>query len=152
MRRTIEETPSKEKVVVLAALDKAAQRFSGGDAVAKFIREVLTEGEKLVIGRRLAVAQMILAGCTYYEIRNRLHVSPNTFSRINKWLDELFPDYERVSAAEKRGVKERREKRRPALRAEYVDPLSFKSLRRKYPMHFLLFNIAEELLKLKSKE
>ena len=92
-----------------------------------------------MIGRRILIAQAILAGKTRYEINNHLSVSPNTFTQIRRWLESELAEYHSAHAT---GVKEHK-----------VKTLDFKSsrsyLQRNYPGHYLLFSLVEELFKLK---
>ena len=115
-----------------------------------FLQTILTESEQIMLGRRLLIMRMLLSGAPQNEIRLQLRVSPNMVGKINKWLIEQIPEYETVT---KKVVSESRA--RAALRTkpkrQYVDPLSFAALRKKYPLHFLLFNIAEEMIRRRRK-
>jgi uncharacterized protein YjcR len=104
----------------------------------------MTESEKLVLGRRVLIAQMLVAGHTQAEIREKLHVSPNTFISTRKWLDKQIPNYkEALSDLEKAGGKKK------AGGFGYGNPLSFGGLKKKNPAHFLLFNLSDSLFKKK---
>lgn len=106
------------------------------------IGNLLTEREKVTIGRRLLIAHAILDGKTRYEISHHIHVSPNTFAQIRKWLDSEFTSYSSAY------------KEQPASNAqtkEYPQRFSYAHLKKNYPAHFLLFSLVEELFKL-SKE
>lgn len=134
--------------IVLDALYASATEFSGKEPVVAFIDALLTENEKKVIGRRILIAQMILAGKTRMEISNVLGVSPNTIALTRKWLEAVMPRYsetlqERAAIAQAKKVA--RTKTRKQYK-QYADPSTFRGLRQRYPMHFLLFNLAEELL------
>ncbi len=145
MRGSSGDIKIEEKQRVLKALYQTASRFVGKNAVESFLNHALTDDEKLAIGRRIAIAQMILAGLTYYEINERLHVSPNTFSRINKWVHERLPGYA-ASLKQERERSLKRTTKPKRYRRRMADPLSFQGLKDRYPMHFLLFNIADSLI------
>jgi uncharacterized protein YerC len=104
----------------------------------QFLREILTQSEQIMIGRRIWIAQLLLTGHTHAEIGERLEAGPNTIRNVSKWLEEKLPGYGEVLAQKR--------KKRSDGRYEYVDPFSFKSLRKRYSMHFLLFNIVEMIL------
>lgn len=131
-----------EKDLALKALRGMAEGMREKDAVITFVDELLTESEKLVLGRRVLIAQMLVTGHSQAEIREKLHVSPNTFTRTRKWLDKQIPNYGEA-------LKDF-EKNRPSKKLGgfgYGNPLSFGGLKKKYPAHFLLFNIVDELFK-----
>lgn len=145
MRGSSNDIKPEEEHRILSALRQTAGRFTGREAVSSFLDHALTEDEKLAIGRRIAIAQMIIAGLTYYEINERLHISPNTFSRINKWVYEQLPGYAAALKHERERSVEKKAKRKP-YRKRLADPLSFQGLKDRYPMHFQLFNIADGLI------
>lgn len=145
MRRKMEELKKELCEQTIEALFLAANKARDNKRLRDFLTSVLTESEQLMIGRRLLIARMLLEGLPQTEIRYRLKVGPNTTWKVRKWLDEEMPDYGKIL----RRVEEKRRiigpERKPAR--EYYDPLSFQALKKKYPMHFLLFNLAEGLLK-----
>lgn len=131
-----------EKDPALRALHSMAEGMREKDSVITFIEEVLTESERLVLGRRILIAQMLVTGHSQASVREKLHVSPNTFTRTRKWLEELIPnhqetlkDFEKSKPGKKTGA------------FGYTNPLSFGGLKKKPSTHFLLFNIADELFK-----
>jgi Trp operon repressor len=97
------------------------------------LTSVLTEHEKIAIGRRLLIAQAILAGKTRRELEDTLYISPNTFAQVNQWLTNEFAEYKPVR------------KKTETVKPKKVRPFSFEHLRRKYPMHFALFSLAKEV-------
>lgn len=120
-----------------------------------FIEKLLTESERNIIGRRLLISQMILAGKSQAEIRYEFSVSPNTFTRTRKWLQQQLPNYndtlkEYNTELQLKKAKLQHTKKIKANRdGSHPDYLSFEAMRYRYPGHFLLFNFAEELLKRK---
>jgi uncharacterized protein YerC len=140
MRKKLERMKSAEKAVTEAALLSAIKRLDNN--ADTFISNLLTERERLTIGRRVLIANLILSGYTQMEINERLSVSPNTYSKIKRWLDEELPDFENTNQIE-RG----RLKAKTKLRRHYPAPFSFESLQKKYPMHYLLFTLSQELIK-----
>ena len=49
--------------------------------------KLLTNKEKVALGRRLIIAEAIKAGKTRMEINERISISPNTFTQIKRWID-----------------------------------------------------------------
>jgi len=108
-----------------------------------FLKGLLTNSEQLMLGRRLLVAELLLSGQTQAEIIYKYKISPNTVWRINKWLIAEFPEYGLV-------LKEAFATKKAHNRAERMssfDSLTFAKLKKRYPGHFLLFNLADRRLK-----
>ncbi len=139
MKRKITELTEKEKIATLDALYTAVASLKGREAMKSFLRDLLTESERIMLGRRILIARMLLRGDSSSEIAEMLGVGLDTVYRVERWLKDEFPGFENaVHGIEKEDA--RREKKR-----QQADPFSFAALKRKYPMHFLLFNLADEL-------
>lgn len=134
-----------EKEIVLTALYESAQKFNGTDAVKDFIDNLLTESEKITLGRRILISQMILSGCSQMEIRSKLNVSPNTFTRTRKWLGGQIPQYDQA-LKEYQQLESTKQKKSSRKEKENYNPFTFRGIRKKYPMHFLFFDVADTLL------
>jgi uncharacterized protein YerC len=146
MSKSIKKQRTKEKELAEEALYTAARRMGGTEPVVAFIDSLLTESERNIIGRRILISQMILAGKSQAEIRYNLSVSPNTFSRTRKWLSLQIPNYD-TALKDYEAVQKLKRKSKTQEYTQYDDTYSFKAFRKKYPGHFLLFNIAHELFK-----
>lgn len=134
-----------ERDLALKALNSAAGQFGGEKAVSNFIDKVLTDGERIDIGRRIAVARMILEGNTYFEIHSKLSISPNTFRNIRQWVHEELPNYNDVLESNRK-LSEKRALKKQKKSFHRTQPFSFQDLKKRYPMHFLLFNLFDELI------
>lgn len=128
-----------DKDLAIKALRGITEGLAGEDGVNTFISELLTESEQFIIGRRILIAQMLIAGHSQIDIRDRLHISPNTMIRTRKWLEKRIPNYKEILETEvsSKGGK----------RFDYMNALSFRTPKKKAPTHYLLCNIAEELKK-----
>lgn len=149
MSKRTEHIRYTEKEMTLAALEEAAKRMEGPYPALTLINELLTESEKLTIGRRILIAQMILAGMTQAEINYTLSVSPNTFCRTRKWLEGQIPNYDDALREAMVLENERSDKRyeERSSRKQYAPANTFRGMRQRYPAHFLFFNLADELFK-----
>lgn len=56
------------------------------DDVNKFLSDFLTETEKLMLAKRLAIALMLEKGFSYDVIKDTLKVSTSTITVISNWL------------------------------------------------------------------
>lgn len=125
-----------ERMVTLDTLYTAAGSVKNRDGAKRFLRDLLTESERIMLGRRIMIARHLLNGDTYEDIQSRLKVGNSTIHRVGKWLDDQLPGYEEVVIAIKR-----EEDRRSGRRAQIG---TFAHLKKRYPLHFLLFTIVEE--------
>ena len=118
----------------LDMLYTAAASVKGRDAMKLFLRDLLTPSERIMLGRRIWIARLILQGTSSSEIERKLRVGQNTVARVERWLNDQFPGYEKALAS-----LEKEMDRRAVRRESFADPFSFAALKRKYPLHFLLF-------------
>lgn len=56
--------------------------------IDKFLDDFLTETEKVMLAKRLAIAMMLEKGYSYFDIRDTLKVSTSTILRISHWLEK----------------------------------------------------------------
>lgn len=143
MRKKYKLSNSKLDDRAINRLFSAANEAQNKKQTELFIKSILTQSEKLMLGRRLLIAELLLTARTQAEIVHEYKLSPNTVWRIKKWLLAEFPDYEKVIKESRKKVESNVVK----VKEYDYDPLSFAALKKKYPAHFLLFNIAEHLLK-----
>jgi len=55
-------------------------------AIRNFLKDLLNRQERLMLIRRLLIAELLLEGKTYREIQDQLRVGPATVARIDRWL------------------------------------------------------------------
>lgn len=55
--------------------------------ISKFLSDVLTESEQVMILRRLQIAKLLLDGNTYFDIKNQLGVGLDTIKTVRHKLD-----------------------------------------------------------------
>jgi DNA-binding CsgD family transcriptional regulator len=101
---------------------------------------LLTHKEKIVLGRRILIAQAIVAGKTRSEVMALMQISPNTFSQIKQWLQSELAEY--TSAYNTTNTSHTNQP---------VQTFSYEYMKQRYPGHFLLFSLTEELFKLAKK-
>jgi uncharacterized protein YerC len=116
----------------LDALYTAASAVRGRGAVKLFLRDLLTGSERIMLGRRIIIAQKLLSGASYADITQSLGVGHDTIYRVQRWLSDQMPGYEQAIAGMEKEFSRRQEKKLYAESALY-------RLKKKYPLHFLLF-------------
>lgn len=124
--------------------DLALKAFSlaAKDIDDSILVKILTPKEKIAFGRRLIIAEAIRAGKTRMEINNHIRLSPNTFTQLKRWIDSDQKIYNPTKT-----VRDVSKKHSP--RYQRIQPFSYEDMKRRYPLHFLLFTIVEELWKRK---
>lgn len=56
------------------------------DDVKRFFKDLLNRQERLMLHRRLLIAELLDRGLTYQEIHTKLAASPTTIARVHRWL------------------------------------------------------------------
>jgi len=56
-------------------------------AIYNFLKDLLNRNERMMLMRRLLIAEMLLEGRTYEEITEQLRCGMPTISRVQRWLN-----------------------------------------------------------------
>lgn len=109
------------------------------EEVKNFFKDLLTLSEVVMISRRIQIAQMLLEGLGYEEIRKKLKVGFNTINQVERWLNNGFGGYRKT-------IMEYKRKKKRKENEDYLQevPYSKKWVQKKYPLHFLLANLMEK--------
>ncbi len=134
MKKRKTDLTDKEYMRTVDMLYSAAGTLRGRAAMKTFLKDLLTVSERIMLGRRIWIARLLLEGHTAVEISQKLKVSLRTIYNVERWLGDQFDGYEQAV----RGL-ERVMDARAVRRESFADPFSFAALKRKYPLHFLLF-------------
>ena len=124
----------KARMETLDALYTAASSIRGRVAVKLFLRDLLTESERIMLGRRIMIARTLLAGLSYRHIAKKFGVGLDTIQRVHFWLQDQLPGYEQALA----GLEKEMDKRAMQRKIK-ENPFGYAALKKKYPLHFLLF-------------
>jgi uncharacterized protein YerC len=136
MKVKIKELTDEERIETLDALYTAAGTVRGREAMKLFLRDLLTESERVMLGRRILIARRLLSGSLYDDIANHLRVGHDTIHRVHRWLRDKLPGYEHAIRDMEKEFQERA--RRHEDKRLYATSALYR-LKKKYPMHFLLF-------------
>ena len=126
-----------EKKVFLGEFYDMIALLKNRDEVKQFFKDLLTLSEVVMISRRLQIAKMLLEGYTYREVQDKLKAGVPTIVSVERWLNQGFGGYKNIIGRHKKKKKKIKE-------YEPVTPFSLKHLRKKYPLHFLLYNLAKK--------
>ena len=132
MKVKIERLTDKEVMKTLDALYTAASAIKGREAVKLFLKDLLTTSERIMLGRRIIIAQKLLRGENQEDIIKSLGVGFDTIAKVQRWLKDQMPGYEQAISEMEKEFSNRKEKKLYATSILY-------RLKKKYPLHFLLF-------------
>jgi len=131
MKRKTEDLSKEEIIVILDTLYTALSSIQGRDAIKLFLRDLLTPSERIMLGRRIIIARLLMAGETYGRIQERMGVGRTTVGRVQHWLDDQFPGFEKAIAGIEKEYGRRAEKKLYATSALH-------RLKKQYPLYYLL--------------
>lgn len=114
---------------------KTISKLKNPVEAASFIRDLLSEQEVLMLARRLQIARLLESGLTYEQIEKTAKVGSNTIAKVHFWLSQYGEGYRTVLA--------RNEKRQSS---EPASSLSWRSIKRKYPMYFWPELVLKEII------
>ncbi len=135
--------PTKERSKLLHEFWTTIALLENVDEIKNFFKDLLSETESVMLARRLRIAQLIYAGWSYEKIERALHTSTATIATVHAWLDGGFGGYIHGLAKLKEELKRQEVLQKKSEQAK--DPLSLEHLKKKYPLHFLLFNAADDI-------
>jgi len=136
MKVRAREIPKEQRIVTLDALYTAAASVRGRADMKLFLRDLLTESERIMLGRRILIARYLLSKRTYRDIIDELKVSHTTIGKVERWLEDQFPGYEKAIGEMEREFEKRNAKR---IDKQMYATSALYRLKKKYPIHFLLF-------------
>ncbi|MFZ2970714.1 MAG: YerC/YecD family TrpR-related protein [Minisyncoccia bacterium] len=139
---------SNSKMKYLDLLWTSIAQLETRDEVKQFFKDLLSESEAIMLARRIEIAKRLLEGESYDNIASQLRVGKDTIGRVQEWLVSGFGGYEKAIGGFDRALEKRFKGSKNANKPE---PYSFNWLKRKYPLHFLLFNLIDGDKSLKSK-
>lgn len=143
MKVRIKDLSKEDRIRTLDALYTAASNVRGRTEVKAFLRDLLTESERVMLGRRILIARHLLANRSFEDIGADLRVSSKTIANVQRWLLDQFPGYEKALAGMEKEFAKRRPKtennNNPSIDRYLYATSAIYRLKKKYPIHFLLF-------------
>jgi uncharacterized protein YerC len=132
MKIKAKQLSDKQRSETLDTLYTAAGTIRGRDAMKLFLRDLLTESERIMLGRRIMIARKLISGDTHREIERNMGVGKDTVWKVQRWLHDQLPGYEQAIKELEIEFKKREFKKQYSTSA-------FFRLKQKYPAHYLLF-------------
>lgn len=137
MRVSPRRLDSKVRMQYLDLLWTSIAELHSREEVKNFFKDMLSETEAVMLARRIVIAQHLLAGKSYDEIAGELKASQGTIANVHRWLISGFGGYENAIKNFQKVLDKRLGKSDKNADIAY----SFNWLKKKYPLHFLLFNL-----------
>lgn len=128
-----------EKIFYLLCL--AVSKAADVNNAAKFLRDLLSYQETEMIAKRLKIAELLLEGKTYSEIRQILKVSVGTIARVQGWLKMSGEGYRWVIQQTKNDMNKLEGK--ITTNSNYSH---WSQLKKKYPSYYWPQLLLEELI------
>ncbi|MDE2071475.1 MAG: hypothetical protein KGI70_01950 [Patescibacteria group bacterium] len=133
MKVKAKELTDAQRIEILDTLYTTAGSVRGRAAMKLFLRDLLTESERIMLGRRILIARGLVSKKKYDEISAELKVGHDTIERVHKWLQDQLPGYESALKGLEQEFAKRKFKKTYSTSA-------WARLKAKYPGHFLLFS------------
>ncbi len=143
MRVKPRKLKEEDRLKSLDALYTSISALKTRDDIKNFLRDLLTEGERIMIGRRILIAQRLLDDEPYNQIMREMKVGPDTITRVDRWLSDQNLGYEKAIQELKKVIKSRKKNEF----SDYHPSGPFADLKRRYPAYFLLNNLIDALNK-----
>ncbi|MDO8503548.1 MAG: YerC/YecD family TrpR-related protein, partial [bacterium] len=112
------------------------------EEVRLFFKDLLMPDEVTTLMRRIEVAALLMAGFTYEKIAKLLGVGRGKVTNVQKSLARGGGGYKIIL---KRLLDSRKKRLKTQKKWVKTANSSFGSLKQKYPLHFLLFNLIDEI-------
>jgi TrpR-related protein YerC/YecD len=107
--------------------------------VEKFLNDILTPSELIMIARRLHIAFLLLTGKTIAKVKQILGAGNTTINNVILWLNKGYGGYKTVVRVLQKTTKSKGKVTRKHYEGELN--FTFSDLRRRYPAHFWLLNL-----------
>ena len=79
--------PYETQVRLMDSFCKTISQFKSKAAVYNFFKDMLNRQERMMLIRRLLIAEMLQAGHSYRNIMKQLHCGSTTIARVQRWLN-----------------------------------------------------------------
>jgi uncharacterized protein YerC len=137
---TKEGLAEKEIGKIFYRLSAAMSEMKNPQEAAEFLRDLLSYQEAKMIAKRLEVAELLLSGKTYGEIREVLKVGDGKIARVHEWLKMSGSGYRKAVSRTKRKAIDLKDGNGKNLS-------EWRKMKKKYPAYYwpelLLENIIE---------
>lgn len=141
-RKNIQRVNARERMQILDEFWTMIALLETKEEVKNFFKDLLSSSESLMLARRIQIAKLLLSEWGYDRIEQKLGTGPTTIASVHRWLQTGFGGY--ANAIPKLERELYRRERVAELRQKESVPYSSAWMKKRYPMHYLLFNIMQD--------
>lgn len=135
--KRIEKLSKAEQEELVFDLVHAMVQAQTVSEASLFLQDVLTKSEMKMLAKRLRIAKLLLAGMTYKQIEESLHVGHSTVAKIAAWLAERGDGFRKI--IEKLPKKKDEEK--------WFERSEWERFKRRYSLYFWPELLLEEIVR-----
>ena len=133
--------PFSERRELLNELWSLVTLLETKEEIENFFKDLLSETELVMLSRRIRAARMLLEGKSYEDIREAMKMSYATIAGVHNWLQRGSKGYAQIlPKLGKELVLQKKARQKQIVQREFG---SFEWLKKRYPLHFLLFNLLD---------
>lgn len=85
-RYNANKIPYAKQDEMLDVFCRVIYHFKTESELKNFLKDLLNRQERVMLIRRFLIADLLVAGKTYREIQDELHVGATTIARVDRWL------------------------------------------------------------------
>ncbi len=141
-RFSLNSLPKEKRIQMIAEFYDTIDSLKNREEIRLFFKNLLTPDEIAMLMRRIEIASLLLVGFTYEQITQLLGVGRGKTINVQKTLAKGGEGYKIVV---KRLLERRKKKIKKLKKIEKTQRSVFESLKKRYPLHFLLFNLIDEI-------
>lgn len=134
--------PKEKRIQMIGEFYDVIASLKNREEVRLFFKDLLTPDEITTLMRRIEVAALLMAGFTYEKIAQILGVGRGKVTNVQKSLTRSGDGYKIII---KRLLEDRKKRLKTQRKWVKTANSSFGRLKQKYPLHFLLFNLIDEI-------
>lgn len=136
--------PEKERIKLIGEFYDVMSLIKQRSEARQFLKDLLNPDEIAMLVRRIQIATLLLTGFTYDEIIRLLKVGKSTIGSVYKKIERGGEGYELIIKSLLK-LRKKRELEIIRNRKRQNSLSDFEILKKKYPFHFLIFNLADAL-------
>jgi uncharacterized protein YerC len=106
--RAVEPAKRREMMEQLATVFATLRNK---DSIRFLLERLLTESEAVMITRRLRIAELLVGGLTYDQIKRKLRVGTSTIRDVDGWLTDAAYEYHLIREEQRHKARSQRKKR-----------------------------------------
>ncbi len=108
------------------------------DEAVKFLTDLLTSAEAVMLAKRIRIAQLLIEGKNYNAIEETISVSQGTIAKVAAWLAEAGEGF--------RLIAERAKPKQQKTGSQIESERHWLTIKRRYPMMFWPQLLVEEIV------